>query len=46
VLSEAMNEPITNWPGRTVVTSLPTSSTTPQYSWPIGEGSVTSLIPR
>src|SRR5438105_11786704 len=27
-------------------TSLPTSSTVPQYSWPIGVGSVTGLAPR
>ena len=32
VLSEAQNDPITNWPGWTVVTSLPTSSTIPTYS--------------
>ena len=40
------NEPTTNWPGRTVVTALPTSSTTPQYSWPIAIGEVTSFSPR
>src|SRR5437870_4125738 len=27
-------------------TSLPTSSTVPQYSWPIGVGSVTRSAPR
>ena len=32
VLSEAKNEPTTNWPGLTVCTALPTSSTMPQYS--------------
>jgi hypothetical protein len=32
VLSEAKKEPITNWPGAMVVTSLPTSSTIPAYS--------------
>jgi len=32
VLSEAKNEPMTNWPGLTEVTALPTFSTTPQYS--------------
>ena len=40
------NEPTTNWPGRTVVTALPTSSTTPQYSCPIAIGDVTSFRPR
>jgi hypothetical protein len=46
VLSEAKNEPTTNWPGCTVVTSLPTSSTTPTYSWPIGVGPSTFSMPR
>ena len=32
VLSEAKNDPTTNCPGLIVVTSLPTSSTTPTYS--------------
>ncbi|MDQ0791605.1 hypothetical protein QFZ58_000093 [Streptomyces sp. B1I3] len=32
VLSEVANEPITNWPGLTEVTSAPTSSTKPMYS--------------
>ena len=40
------NEPTTNWPGLTVVTALPTSSTTPQYSCPIAIGDVTSFSPR
>ncbi len=38
VLSEMQNEPMTNCPGLTDVTALPTSSTTPQYSWPIAIG--------
>src|SRR5260221_13821851 len=38
VLSEAKNEPMTNWLGLTDLTALPTSSTMPQYSWPIGVG--------
>ena len=46
VLSEAKNEPMTNWPGLTVLTALPTSSTMPQYSWPIGVGCVIGLMPR
>src|ERR1700678_2167491 len=32
VLSEMQNEPTTNWPGRTLLTALPTCSTMPQYS--------------
>jgi hypothetical protein len=32
VLSDAKNDPITNWPGLIVLTSLPTSSTIPTYS--------------
>ena len=32
VLSEAKNEPITNCPGRIVVTPVPTSVTIPAYS--------------
>ena len=40
------NEPTTNWPGLTVLTALPTSSTTPQYSWPIAIGWVTGFSPR
>ena len=31
-LSEAAKEPMTNWPGLTDRTALPTSSTMPQYS--------------
>src|SRR5438445_3229998 len=46
VLSEAKNEPITNWPGLTEVTALPTSSTMPQYSCPIGVGCGTASMPR
>jgi hypothetical protein len=46
VLSEAKNEPMTNWPFRTEVTARPTSSTMPQYSCPMGMGSVTALMPR
>ena len=40
------NEPTTNWPGLTVATALPTSSTTPQYSCPIAIGAVTWFGPR
>jgi hypothetical protein len=46
VLSEAKKDPTTNWPGLIVVTWLPTSSTMPQYSWPIGVGWETALMPR
>jgi hypothetical protein len=46
VLSEAQNEPITNWPGMTDRTSRPASSTMPQYSWPIGVGWVIGSMPR
>jgi hypothetical protein len=46
VLSEAKKEPMTNWPGLMDRTSLPTSSTMPQYSCPIGVGWVTGLMPR
>jgi hypothetical protein len=46
VLSEAKNEPTTNWPGLIVVTWLPTSWTMPTYSWPVGNGSSTASIPR
>ena len=46
VLSEMQNEPTTNWPGLTVVTALPTSSTTPQYSCPIAIGDLISFSPR
>ena len=35
VPSEAKKLPMTNWPGRIVATSLPTSSTIPTYSWPM-----------
>ena len=41
VLSDAKNDPITNWPGLIDVTPRPTSSTMPQYSWPIGVGAAT-----
>src|SRR6266849_3717541 len=37
---------MTNWPGLTEVTALPTSSTMPQYSCPIGVGCGTALMPR
>src|SRR5205814_5985056 len=46
VLSEAKKEPITNWPGLIDVTALPTCSTVPQYSCPIGVGSVVGFRPR
>ena len=46
VLSEYMNGATTKSPGRTVVTSAPTSSTRPTNSWPIRAGSGTSLMPR
>ena len=46
VLSERQKEPTTNWPGRTVLTALPTSSTMPQYSWPIAMGAVNVFRPR
>src|SRR6266403_1470519 len=46
LLSDAKNEPITNWPGLIEVTALPTSSTMPQYSCPIGVGWGTGLMPR
>jgi hypothetical protein len=46
VLSDAKNEPMTNWPGLMELTPLPTSSTMPQYSCPIGAGLVTGLSPR
>ena len=46
VLSERQNEPTTNWPGFTVVTALPTSTTTPQYSCPMCSGAVISFRPR
>ena len=37
---------MTNWPGFTAVTALPTSSTMPQYSCPMGVGWGTGLMPR
>src|SRR6478609_7862407 len=46
VLSDRQKEPTTNWPGLTVFTALPTSTTAPQYSWPMASGAVTSLAPR
>src|SRR5882762_11662654 len=46
VLSDAKNDPMTNWPGLIDVTARPTSSTMPQYSCPIGVGSVVGLMPR
>jgi hypothetical protein len=45
-LSEAQNDPTTNWPGLIVLTSLPTSSTTPTYSCPIGRGSSIGSMPQ
>jgi len=45
VLSEAKNDR-SRMTGLIVVTSLPTSSTMPTYSWPIGVGEVTGLMPR
>jgi hypothetical protein len=45
-LSEVANEPITNCPGFTDRTALPTSSTNPQYSCPIGVGLSIGWIPR
>ena len=46
VLSEAQNDPITNWPGLIVVTSLPSSSTIPTYSCPIAIGQSAGSSPR
>jgi hypothetical protein len=46
VLSEAQNEPTTNWSGSMFSTALPTSSTMPQYSWPIGVGPSIGSMPR
>src|SRR5437899_7412163 len=46
LLSDAKNEPITNWPGLIEVTALPTSSTMPQYSCPILVGCVSPMMPR
>lgn len=48
VLSEVANEPTTNCPGRTAVTSDPTSSTKPTYSCscPIGCGPSIGSAPR
>ncbi len=40
------NEPTTNCPGLTDRTALPTSSTTPQYSCPIGVGPSIGCSPR
>lgn len=46
VLSEAKKEPMTNCPDLMSCTSAPVSSTTPTYSWPIGVGADTGLMPR
>src|SRR3989449_885192 len=46
VLSDAKNEPMTNWPGLMEVTTLPASSTMPQYSCPIGVGWAIGWTPR
>ena len=45
-LSEVANEPMTNRPGLIERTALPTSSTTPQYSWPMGVGRSIGCTPR
>src|SRR5437870_8858852 len=45
LLSDAKNEPITNWPGLIEVTALPTSSTMPQYTYPIGDRFLHALTP-
>ena len=45
-LSDVANEPTTNWPGFTDLTALPTSSTKPQYSCPIGVGPLIGCSPR
>src|SRR5439155_13542906 len=37
---------MTNWPFLIDVTSRPISSTMPQYSWPMGVGSVVGFAPR
>jgi hypothetical protein len=37
---------MTNWPGSMEVTPLPTSSTMPQYSCPIGVGWAIAWMPR
>ncbi|CAM5564356.1 hypothetical protein SCANM63S_09385 [Streptomyces canarius] len=46
VLSEVANEPTANWPGSTEVTSLPTASTKPTYSCPMGCASSVASRPR
>ena len=43
VLSDVAKEPTTNCPGLMDLTALPTSSTMPQYSCPIGVGPVDRL---
>ena len=42
----AANDPTTNCPGLTEVTSDPTSSTKPTYSWPIGCAASVGSAPR
>src|SRR4051795_8528989 len=46
VLSEAKNDPTTNCPRLIDFTAAPTSSTIPQYSWPIGVGPLGVSMPR
>jgi hypothetical protein len=36
----------TNWPGRMFFTALPTYSTMPAYSWPIGVAPASWSVPR
>ena len=46
VLSETQKEPTTKSPGLTLVTSSPTSTTVPMYSWPMGRAAASGLMPR
>src|SRR5437016_7011191 len=46
VLSDVAKEPTTNCPGLMDLTALPTSSTMPQYSCPIGVGPSIGCKPR
>src|SRR5947209_6992205 len=46
VLSDVANEPTTSCPGLMDLTALPTSSTKPQYSCPIGVGPSICCTPR
>ena len=45
-MSDAKNDPMTNCPGVIDLTARPTSSTMPQYSWPMGVGPSVALMPR